>query len=298
MDFRTVIARTPRATLTTVVLAAAAGSAAAAGISGQGTWETTLSARNLDGNWANGPEAYYDRQLDITWLANPKALAGTRFDTDFRGGGDDEPSDNESNGTDGRAVLSDAFFWVTQLQVGGVSGWRLPTTDPINGSFYRYSDQPPKLGAGVAADTPWSGQLDLGWNITSTQSEMAHMFHVTLGNLGAYDSDGRPRSADEISFNTGVFDNLRARKFWSGSKYRSDLSDIAWVLDFATGKQQGSFTELPFPEAYYAWAVHDGDVGLAAAVPEPAGWAGLLLGLAAVAGVRQRRAHTDRADEA
>jgi hypothetical protein len=270
-------------------LAFAAGTAAANGIHGQGSWETTLSARDLDGNWANGPEAYYDRQLDITWLANPKALAGTQFDTYFRGGADDQPYDNESNETDGRAVLSDAFFWATQLHVGGVSGWRLPTTDPVNGSFYRYQDQPPKLGTGTTGDTPWSGRLDVGWNITSTQSEMAHLFYVTLGNLGAFDTDGRPRGADEISFNTGVFGNLAARKFWSGSKYRSDLQDIAWVFDFASGKQQGSFTELPFPEAYYAWAVHDGDVGLAAPVPEPAGWVSMLLGLAGVAHLRRRR---------
>lgn len=275
--------------VTAAALVVAAGAAAAGGVPGQGSWETTLSARDLDGNLANGPEAYYDRQLDITWLADPKALAGTPYDTYFRGGADDQPYDNESNETDGRAVLSDAFFWATQLRVGGVSGWRLPTTDPINGSFYRYQGQPPKLGTGLAVDTPWGGQLDVGWNITSTQSEMAHLFYVTLGNLGAFDVDGRPRSAQEISFNTGVFDYLAARKFWSGSKYRGDLQDIAWVFDFGSGKQQGSFTELPFPEAYYAWAVHDGDVGLAAPVPAPAGWVSMLLGLVGMAAWRHRR---------
>ena len=264
-----------------IALAVGAGTAGAAGISGQGSWESTLSARDLDGNGANGPEAYFDSRLGITWLANPKALAGTPFDTYFRGGDDDQPFDNESNETDGRAVLSDAFFWVTQLKVGDVTGWRLPTVEPINGSFFRYQPQ--------AGDTPWGGKIDVGWNIASTQSEMAHMFHMTLGNLGAFDTDGRPRNPGETSFNNGVFDNLKARKFWSGSKYRNDLQDIAWVFDFATGKQQGSFTELPFPEAYFAWAVHDGDVGLAVPVPEPAGWASMLLGLVGVAVAGRRR---------
>lgn len=46
----------------------AAGAAQALGVPGQGTWETTLQPRDLDGNAANGPEAFYDTVLDITWL--------------------------------------------------------------------------------------------------------------------------------------------------------------------------------------------------------------------------------------
>lgn len=38
-------------------------------VSGQGTWETTLQGRDLDGNAATF-EAYYDTVLDITWLAD------------------------------------------------------------------------------------------------------------------------------------------------------------------------------------------------------------------------------------
>ena len=93
----------------------------AVGIAGQGTWQQTLLGRDLDGNLGNGPEAWYDTTLNITWLANTQAIAGTRYDTYFRGGSDDEPYDNESNETDGRAVLSDAFFWVQQLNVGVVA---------------------------------------------------------------------------------------------------------------------------------------------------------------------------------
>ena len=47
----------------------------AVGVSGQGTWETTLQGRDLDGNAATF-EAYYDTVLDITWLADANA-AGT-----------------------------------------------------------------------------------------------------------------------------------------------------------------------------------------------------------------------------
>ena len=50
-------------------------SAHAVGISGQGTWETTLQARDLDGNLTTA-EAYYDTALEITWLADAN-YAGT-----------------------------------------------------------------------------------------------------------------------------------------------------------------------------------------------------------------------------
>ena len=35
---------------------------------GQGTWETTLQARDLNGDSVT--DAYYDTSLNITWLAN------------------------------------------------------------------------------------------------------------------------------------------------------------------------------------------------------------------------------------
>jgi hypothetical protein len=44
--------------------------ASAAAVSGQGTWETTLQGRDLDGNTTTF-EAYFDTALDITWLAEP-----------------------------------------------------------------------------------------------------------------------------------------------------------------------------------------------------------------------------------
>jgi hypothetical protein len=276
-------------------LGLAAASASALGIPGQGTWQTTLSARDLDGNLGNGPEAWYDSALGITWLANTKAIAGTPFDTEFRGGADDEPSDNESNHTDGRAVLSDAFFWVAQLKVGSVGGWRLPAAKPINGSAYRYAPTGPggpksaPLDRPADPNTPYGGTLDVGWNITSPQSELAHMFHVTLGNLGSFDTQGVPRDPAQASFNSGVFGDLAARKFWSGSKYSSSTTDVAWIFNLGNGKQQGSFPTLSFPEAYYAWAVHDGDVGTPLPVPEPAIWATLLMGLVGVSLRRRQR---------
>jgi len=41
----------------------------AVGVSGQGTWETTLQPRDLSGS-PTTIEAYYDTVLDITWLVD------------------------------------------------------------------------------------------------------------------------------------------------------------------------------------------------------------------------------------
>jgi hypothetical protein len=48
-------------------------------VSGQGTWESTLIGRDLDGDLGTA-EAYYDTLLDITWLADVNTGAGTIYD--------------------------------------------------------------------------------------------------------------------------------------------------------------------------------------------------------------------------
>ena len=45
-------------------------SAKAVAISGSGDWVASLQSRDLDGNFSNGPEAFYDKALNITWLAD------------------------------------------------------------------------------------------------------------------------------------------------------------------------------------------------------------------------------------
>ncbi len=86
------------------LLAAALGAASianAAAVSGQGTWETTLQGRDLDGNLATA-EAYYDTALGMTWLADANHAAG-------------------------RMDWYEANSWVGTLSFSGIGGWRLPT---------------------------------------------------------------------------------------------------------------------------------------------------------------------------
>jgi hypothetical protein len=68
-------------------------------IRGQGTWEKTLQPRDYDGDGV--PDAFYDTQLDITWLADA-AASGPR-------------------------IWADAMAWAASLRVGARTGWRLPT---------------------------------------------------------------------------------------------------------------------------------------------------------------------------
>src|SRR3989344_2069321 len=91
----------------------------AASVSGQGAWETTLQGRDLDGNLATF-EAYYDTALNITWLANANAGAGSSFD-------------DGTYVTDGAMSWINANAWAASLNFNGITGWRLPTVTDTDG---------------------------------------------------------------------------------------------------------------------------------------------------------------------
>lgn len=201
------------------------GIVSAVAVSGQGTWETTLQGRDLDGNLATA-EAYYDTVLNITWLA----------DTNYSGISMD---------------WAPAIAWAAALDPysSGITGWRLPNTDPVNGTDY-------------------SGD-DFGWNISapgtlyagSTASEMAHLYYNTLGNLSPYFPSGEFGQPGAGLTNTGPFSNIHVFDedgYWSATEW-SDTA--AWYFYFVNGYQD--ITEKTDVEGdRYSWAVHDGDVGI------------------------------------
>ena len=157
--------------------------------------------------------------------------------------------------------LADAKAWAAALNVGGVNGWRLPST-PDEPFLWTYD-----------------GNGSVGFNITT--SEMGHLFYEELGNKGAYTKEGIPQSGYGLVY-FGPFINLQAHSYISGT-LQTPLNIDTWYFDFSNGQQDGT------PKGslnHYALAVHDGNVG--APVPIPAGVWLLGSGLVGLVGLRKK----------
>ena len=214
--------------------------AGAVAVSGQGTWESTLQGRDLDGNPATF-EAYYDTALDITWLASPTTAEGVKD-------------------------WASANAWAAGLNVNGITGWRLPTNTPVNGSSYtQVLSNDGSTDWGYAATT--TDGTDGGWRDALGQpvSEMGHMYYVTLGNRGFCDPavpqpDCTPQPGWGLT-NTGpfTFPDQTTLIYWSAA---APDSSAGWCFDFFDGEQ---CLTAQFKIVYEGWAVRDGDV-----VPVPA----------------------------
>jgi probable HAF family extracellular repeat protein len=106
------------ASLAGLVLLLLAGLSNAAGVAGQGTWETTLQPRDLDGNGIT--DAYYDTVLDITWLVDADTKASLTWE------------DSQANGGWPEIEFVDYLAGFGHL---GVTTWRLPgKSNPNQGS--------------------------------------------------------------------------------------------------------------------------------------------------------------------
>lgn len=239
-----------------VTTMALAGMAAAAPVSGQGDWETTLQARDLDGDGT--ADAYYDTSLNISWLANANVI--------------------------GLVDFSAASAWADSLDVAGITGWHLPTL---------HIDT---CGADGLGATFWNGGGICGYNVQADTSDMAHMYMTTLANpstSGFVDTYGNgPGLSAPLLENSGPFSNLQSYGYWFSQDYAvnpwTGVADTgeAWRYSFYAGRQDN----LANSELLHAWAVHDGDVGqLAAPVPEPETYALMLAGLAMMAPLARRR---------
>jgi hypothetical protein len=236
-------------------------------VSGQGTWETTLLPRDLDGDTSTY-EAYYDTVLDITWWANAA---------------------NTDLGNPGQLTWDAAMTWVAGLNIGGYTGWRLPVTNPIDGT--------------TADDTlrAYNGSEDLGYNVSapgtlyagSTASELAHLFYNTLGNLGychptlsTATSCSGPQSGYGLS-NSGPFTGIAQNPghiYWSATEWAPSTT-LAWGFAMDYGEQDSVLKS----NTGHIWIAHPGDVGVAI-VPVPAA-AWLFVGglLALVVQARRQR---------
>jgi len=198
-----------------------------------------------------GGTMYYDDVLDVTWLGDANAIAGT-------------PYDDGPLADDGRVTWGSAKAWAASLVFGGYSDWRLPTVRPLNGTHF---DLTPPLA--------FDGSKDRGYNVGapgsvypgSTASELAYMFFTNLGNLAYYGVDATSKSDPPQPgwglVNTGPFVGLVPEVYWTGVDYPIPNWAFRFGMDF--GVQLGDDYTHP-SNLFHAWAVRDGDV----AVPEPA----------------------------
>ena len=250
-----------------LIFGATALAAQAAPVTTQGTWwgtdgtDGTLQARDIDGNAVALNDAnatfFYDTVLDITWLGDWNAGAGSSYD-------------DGSITTDGRMTWDSAMAWAAALDVNGYTGWRLPELSGTLTRIFAYSG------------------TDVGYNVNTANSELAHMWYVTLGNLSYYDTSGAWPQPGWGPTNTAYFMNMQlvgAVSFWSGTEYAPNLS--AWRFSTNTGGQTTSNRLSQF----FAVAVRSGDLLATQAVPEPGTLGLLLAALGAGAVVRRQRAH-------
>lgn len=211
-----------------------------------------------------GAGLLYDTVLDVTWLADA-GYAKTI--------GDD---------SDGLMSWIDAGNWVDALEYYDpirevtYSDWRLPSLTPINGVSFN------------ADDLLNDGTSEWGYNMTSSNNELAYMFYVNLGLNAEIDVDGNVQTndfgvlssySDAGRADVGLVKNLQNGKYWY------DLADdevSSWRFDMMDGYQHVSFSKAINP-----WAVRDGDVAVLA-VPEASTWMMWLAGLGFCGFLRRR----------
>lgn len=160
----------------------------------------------------------------------------------------------------GWVVLSDARYLAANLSYYGITGWRLPTY---------YKDD-------------------------AVVSELAHMYHVTLGVEVAASGRGSSYVVVNEPFNTGPFWNfegpsLSVNKFWNDtlSADGSLTSDQITFGGFtSTTRSYVGYVRMGADAAAAAWFVRDGDI---AAVPEADTYAMMLAGLGLVGFAAARR---------
>jgi hypothetical protein len=132
---------------------------------------TTDTAQALLVDRSNG--LMYDNVLNVTWQQNS--------------------SHANTSGYSGPHLMDWASVntWVTNLTFDGLTGWRLPTYNSINGSSFNYN-------------ATYNGATDMGTNFTSPKFESAPMQN---SNLSLNDYLSRPGNfqADLNSFGTGTY---------------------------------------------------------------------------------------------
>jgi hypothetical protein len=236
------------------------GTSFADAITGQGTWETTLLGRDIDGHPIDASSAnavfFYDTALNITWLGNWNAGAGSSYD-------------NGVSSTDGRMTWANAVAWANDLTVGSYSDWRLPNADPSC-----VGNSPP-----------------------CTNSEIGEVWYTELGNTPGYFANSGPfmnLQSDPVAVGNGdgywsgtdyAPDTRSAWMFLTPSAYQG-YYDKQNPLLFAVAVRDGDVCSA-FPGGGATGGCFPGPGPFP--VPEPSTYALMLAGLGVLGLVARRR---------
>lgn len=244
----------------------------------QGTWESTLLPRDINGDGV--VDAFYDTALNISWLRDTNYAMTSGY-----------------NST-GAMTYTEAVQWVKTLSIYGISGWRLPNIAPKNayGFVYGWTNNA-STDEGVA-------KPGIGWG---TRAELGHLTYVALAQQpyylpnDAYPQYGAVNPAWAEARNTGDFVNFQPTQpnwwtyvgFWYGNRYQPEryLDDrpAAWCFSYFDGNQRGCWGS----DLLKVLPVYEGDVGLASApVPELGNAIMLGAGLLGLLAVTRRQKRT------
>lgn len=202
--------KTPRtrSAIAAALLAALAMAAHADGVPGQGTWQSVLQARDLNGDGT--VDAFYDSSRNLSWAADADPIGATDW--------------------------AQSHAWITSLNLFGVTGWRTPTMQAAAGGFP------------ACPQYTYDGSGDCGYNVDPGRSELAHLYQMVLGNQPWLDGSGAERPPGWGLSNTGPFRNLRAGDYpttltvfgYGGGEFQQ----FVWLYETTYGYQdQGATRE-------------------------------------------------------
>ena len=133
----------------------------------------------------------YDSTLNVTWAAEANLSRILNFGI---------PGVSDSSMQRGDMHWYTAQTWLEAVNNSnylGYNDWRLPTASPVNGSAY--NDQ-----------FSTNGTTDIGFNITSKNSELGHLANVDLVAIIPTCSPDSPQSPPNCTLeNFGLFRNIK-----------------------------------------------------------------------------------------